>query len=135
MGALHYALGHYHQAETCFSRALRTIDDEVEKGEVEFEPSKVVLIIPLHPFPPHPFQLTCLYNLARVSESLKDFERAEKLYKNIIRQNAKYIECYMRLGVMARDRGQLHDASTWWKEALSINLVKNECNLRELPLF
>lgn len=69
-------------------------------------------------------QLTAKFNLARVCEALSEFPQAESIYKAIIVENSKYVDCYMRLGVMARDRGQLHDAATWWKEALSINLVR-----------
>lgn len=31
---------------------------------------------------------------------------------------------YLRLGCMARDRGQIYEASDWFKEALQINQVK-----------
>lgn len=30
---------------------------------------------------------------------------------------------YLRLGCMARDRGQIYEASDWFKEALQINQV------------
>ena len=30
---------------------------------------------------------------------------------------------YLRLGSMARDRGQIYEASDWFKEALQINQV------------
>ena len=33
------------------------------------------------------------------------------------------IEGYLRLGCMARDRGQIYEASDWFKEALQINQV------------
>jgi len=31
---------------------------------------------------------------------------------------------YLRLGCMARDRGQIYEASDWFKEALQINQVE-----------
>lgn len=34
-----------------------------------------------------------------------------------------YIAGYLRLGCMARDRGQIYEASDWFKEALQINQV------------
>ena len=34
-----------------------------------------------------------------------------------------YITGYLRLGCMARDRGQIYEASDWFKEALQINQV------------
>jgi len=31
------------------------------------------------------------------------------------------VDCYLRLGCIARDRGQIYEASDWFKEALQIN--------------
>ena len=31
------------------------------------------------------------------------------------------MDCYLRLGCIARDRGQIYEASNWFKEALQIN--------------
>ena len=33
---------------------------------------------------------------------------------------------YLRLGCMARDRGQIYEASDWFKEALQINQVTRD---------
>ena len=33
----------------------------------------------------------------------------------------KYVDCVLRLGCMARDRGQIYSASDWFKDALEIN--------------
>lgn len=33
----------------------------------------------------------------------------------------RYIDCFVRLGCMCRDRGQIHEASEWFKEALQID--------------
>lgn len=35
----------------------------------------------------------------------------------------KHIVGYLRLGCMARERGQIYEASDWFKEALQINQV------------
>ena len=35
--------------------------------------------------------------------------------------NDLFYEGYLRLGCMARDRGQIYEASDWFKEALQIN--------------
>ena len=32
---------------------------------------------------------------------------------------------YLRLGCMARDKGQIYEASDWFKEALQINQVRD----------
>lgn len=38
-----------------------------------------------------------------------------------ITEHPNYVDCYLRLGCMARDRGQIYEASDWFKEALQIN--------------
>ena len=50
--------------------------------------------------------ITVRYNLARINEALCQHDRAEKLYKEILMDCPNYIDCYLRLGCMARDRGQ-----------------------------
>lgn len=65
--------------------------------------------------------VTINYNLARLYEALYYFDKAEKIYKDILREHPNYIDCYLRLGCMARDRGQIYDASDWFKEALQVD--------------
>lgn len=65
--------------------------------------------------------VTSTYNLARLYEGLFLFDHAEKLYKKILKEHPNYIDCYLRLGCMARNRGQIYEASDWFKEALQIN--------------
>ncbi len=47
------------------------------------------------------------YNLGRVFESLCQHDKAERLYKDIIKECPNYIDCFLRLGCMLRDRGQV----------------------------
>ncbi|PIO25198.1 hypothetical protein AB205_0093000 [Aquarana catesbeiana] len=65
--------------------------------------------------------VTTTYNLARLFEALCEFHESEKLYKNILREHPNYVDCYLRLGAMARDKGNFYEASDWFKEALQIN--------------
>ncbi|KAF3686460.1 RNA polymerase-associated protein CTR9 -like protein [Channa argus] len=58
---------------------------------------------------------------ARLYEAMCEFHEAEKLYKNILREHPNYVDCYLRLGAMARDKGNFYEASDWFKEALQIN--------------
>lgn len=95
--------------------------------------------------------VTTSYNLARLYEAMCEFHEAEKLYKNILREHPNYVDCkhensaemdhkkkscyclvdfidflapgYLRLGAMARDKGNFYEASDWFKEALQINQV------------
>ncbi len=45
------------------------------------------------------------------------------MYKSILREHPSYVDCYLRLGCMARDREQIYEASDWFKEALQKNQV------------
>ena len=65
--------------------------------------------------------ITVRYNLARINEALCQHDRAEKLYKEILMDCPNYIDCYLRLGCMARDRGQIYEASDKFKDALQIS--------------
>lgn len=37
--------------------------------------------------------VTTTYNLARLYESLSMFDKAERLYKNILREHPNYVDC------------------------------------------
>ncbi len=67
--------------------------------------------------------VTITYNLGRLHEAMCLFESAEGLYKDILAEHPSYVDCYLRLGCMARDREQIYEASDWFKEALSKNPV------------
>ena len=67
--------------------------------------------------------VTTTYNLGRLYEAMHESERAEVLYKGILKEHPSYIDCYLRLGCMARDREQIYEASDWFKEALQKNQV------------
>jgi RNA polymerase-associated protein CTR9 len=65
--------------------------------------------------------VTISYNLARLYEAKHEYDLAEKAYRSILSKYPRYIDCLLRLGCMCRERGQIHDASEWFKEALHIN--------------
>ena len=69
--------------------------------------------------------ITTTYNLARLYETLCDFEKAEALYKEILQEHPRYIDCYLRLGCISRDREQIYEASDWFKEALQKDQVSH----------
>ena len=70
--------------------------------------------------------MTTTYNLGRLYEGMCEFERAESLYKGILKEHPSYVDCYLRLGCMARDREQIYEASDWFKEALQKNQVRGK---------
>ncbi|CAD6190371.1 unnamed protein product [Caenorhabditis auriculariae] len=62
--------------------------------------------------------ITIRYNLARCLEHLCQSNDAEAMYKDILNEMPTYIDCYMRLGCLTRDRGQIYDSSVWFKQAI-----------------
>lgn len=64
---------------------------------------------------------TIKYNVGRLYEAKHQLEAAENTYKSILVQHPMYIDCYLRLGCMERDKGLLFDASDKFKETFRIN--------------
>ncbi|CAF4212188.1 unnamed protein product, partial [Rotaria sp. Silwood2] len=46
------------------------------------------------------------YNLVRVCEASFEFNKTETLYKEILREHSKYVDCVLRLGSMVHDRAR-----------------------------
>ncbi|KAL5964577.1 hypothetical protein TSMEX_007696 [Taenia solium] len=69
----------------------------------------------------HDLAVTVRYNQARLHEAMNRPDLAEGAYKSILLQHPTYVDCYIRLGCIARDRGQLRDASLWFREVLEVN--------------
>ncbi|KAJ6665101.1 hypothetical protein lerEdw1_005332 [Lerista edwardsae] len=107
VGALHFRLGNLGEAKKYFLASLDRAKAEAEHDEHYYNAISV----------------TTSYNLARLYEAMCEFHEAEKLYKNILREHPNYVDCYLRLGAMARDKGNFYEASDWFKEALQINQV------------
>ncbi|UJR10596.1 hypothetical protein I4U23_014793 [Adineta vaga] len=105
MGSLHYRLNNYEESRKCFEKGISYAE---QAREVEPAYANSILV-------------TMRYNLARVCEASFEFDKAETLYKEILREHPKYVDCVLRLGCMARDRGQIYSASDWFKDALEIN--------------
>ncbi|TRY97435.1 hypothetical protein DNTS_033826 [Danionella cerebrum] len=105
LGALHFRLGNLGEAKKYFLASLERAKAEGEHDEHYYNAISV----------------TTSYNLARLYEAMCEFHEAEKLYKNVLREHPNYVDCYLRLGAMARDKGNFYEASDWFKEALQIN--------------
>merc|ERR1712088_1250613 len=105
MGSLQYLLGNVAESREFFEKAYErskeeAVDDEQYSKEISY---------------------TIRYNLARVFEGLCQYDKAERLYKDILLECPNYIECYLRLGCMLRDRGQIYEASDKFKDALQFS--------------
>ncbi|XP_043675127.1 RNA polymerase-associated protein CTR9 homolog isoform X2 [Vespula pensylvanica] len=105
VGALHYRLGNLEEAKKNLEESLSRSKADALHDSVYYNSIAV----------------TTTYNLARLNEALCIFDRAEKLYKDILKEHPNYVDCYLRLGCMARDKGQIYEASDWFKDALRIN--------------
>ncbi|CAG2169845.1 unnamed protein product, partial [Oppiella nova] len=106
VAALHFRLGNVKEAMNNYSLAMRRCNEEMEH-EVEEHYFKSISV-------------TINYNLARLHEANHDYNKAENIYKSILREHPNYVDCYLRLGCMSRDLGQIYEASDWFKEALQV---------------
>uniref|UniRef100_UPI00358F4B51 RNA polymerase-associated protein CTR9 homolog isoform X2 n=1 Tax=Myxine glutinosa TaxID=7769 RepID=UPI00358F4B51 len=105
VGALHCRLGNLGEARKYYTAALERAQAEAEQDDQYYSSISV----------------TTTYNLARLYEAMSEKQSAEPLYKGILREHPNYVDCYLRLGCMARDKGNYYEASDWFKEALQIN--------------
>lgn len=104
VAALHFCTNNYSEASTYYELALKRCKVEMEHDDHYFN-----LI-----------QVTISYNLGRMYEALHEYNKADVIYKDILRKYPNYVDCYLRLGCMARDAGQIYEASDWFKEALQV---------------
>lgn len=106
IGSLHIRMGNLQEAKTFLNMALDKVRTDVDSVDQTYVKN---------------LRNTIRYNIARLSEEMYAFDRAILLYKEILTDNSKYIDAYLRLGCMHRDKGQIFDASDWFKEALQID--------------
>ncbi|KAK9810525.1 hypothetical protein WJX72_012163 [[Myrmecia] bisecta] len=66
-------------------------------------------------------QVTMGYNLARLREACHDTKAAESDYKGILEQFPGYVDCYLRLACMERQRGRFAHAIEWVEKALKVD--------------
>jgi RNA polymerase-associated protein CTR9 len=105
VASLHYRLGNFDECARYYTVALDNANSEIIHDKIYYSAIAV----------------TISYNLGRLYEAKSEYELAEKSYRNILSKYPQYIDCFLRLGCMCRDRGQIHEASEWFKEALRIN--------------
>lgn len=106
IAALHYRMGNLSEAKNKLELALARSKSEAEHDSQYYDSISV----------------TMTYNLARLYEEMCEFDRADKLYKDILKEHPNYIDCYLRIGCMARDKGLIFVASDYFKDAQKINM-------------
>uniref|UniRef100_UPI00358E2C0C RNA polymerase-associated protein CTR9 homolog n=1 Tax=Myxine glutinosa TaxID=7769 RepID=UPI00358E2C0C len=105
VGVLQSHLGNLREAQKLYMAALESARGNVEQDEGYHRSISV----------------TMTYNLARLYEEMSEKKKAVSLYKDILREHPCYIDCYLRLGCLERDKGNYLKASDWFKEALLLN--------------
>lgn len=105
VAALHYRMDNLSEARIKLEQALERAKIETEHDAPYYDSIAV----------------TMKYNLARLNEAMCSFDQADKFYKDILKEHPNYIDCYLRLGCMARDKGLIFVASDFFKDALKIN--------------
>lgn len=68
--------------------AKRNLEDSLSRSKVEAEQDPQYY---------NSIAVTTTYNLARLNESLCQFDRAEKLYKDILKEHPNYVDCKYKL--------------------------------------
>uniref|UniRef100_A0A182IN46 Tetratricopeptide repeat protein 21A/21B fourth ARM domain-containing protein n=1 Tax=Anopheles atroparvus TaxID=41427 RepID=A0A182IN46_ANOAO len=106
VAALHYRLGNQDEAMSKLEQAIERAKVEAQHDAQYYDSISVSMT----------------YNLARLYEAMAVFDKADKLYKDILKEHPNYIDCYLRLGCMARDKGLIFVASDFFKDALKINM-------------
>ncbi|EGC31227.1 hypothetical protein DICPUDRAFT_50293, partial [Dictyostelium purpureum] len=89
------------------SEAEQTYLDTIKQSGYELDQFKAV-------------NVTTTYNLARLYESMGQMNRAEELYRGIIKEHPNYYDCYLRLSQIFKNQGDTFEANEWIKEVLHI---------------
>lgn len=105
VAALRYRLGDLNKAKAKLDAAIDRAKIESEQNLQYYESISV----------------TMKYNLGWLNEAMCAYDKADQLYKNILKEHPNYIDCYLRLGCMARDKSLILVASDFFKDALKIN--------------
>jgi len=64
--------------------AKKNLEDSLSRSKIEAEQDPQYY---------NSITVTTTYNLARLNESLCQFDRAEKLYKDILKEHPNYVDC------------------------------------------
>eukprot|EP00912_Choanoflagellata_sp_UC4_P002435 UC4_evm1s1540 len=104
IGALRAQLGLHTEAKDALDLGLESCDKALKQEEDATYYSSIML--------------TLRYNLCRLLELAHDTETAAEEYKNIIRKHPSYVDCYLRLAGIERDRGFAARASVFYKDSL-----------------
>eukprot|EP00027_Filamoeba_sp_ATCC50430_P019560 CAMPEP_0168540906 /NCGR_PEP_ID=MMETSP0413-20121227/529_1 /TAXON_ID=136452 /ORGANISM="Filamoeba nolandi, Strain NC-AS-23-1" /LENGTH=835 /DNA_ID=CAMNT_0008570677 /DNA_START=98 /DNA_END=2605 /DNA_ORIENTATION=+ len=100
IGTMKYMMNQYEDALQCFQQAIAVRGNQVTDFKRE--------------------DISIIYNVARTSEMLHDYNRAKELYIGILKVHPSYTDCYMRLGSMAKKQGLMYEANEWYKDTFMV---------------
>lgn len=100
LAALLYSLDLLDESEENYNIALKRCEEEMPNNRPHYE--SIIY--------------TIRYNIGRLMEAKHELIKAEEIYKKILYDHPTYIDCFLRLGCMERDKGLLFDASDRFKE-------------------
>src|SRR5690606_1873948 len=63
---------------------------------------------------------TIVFNLARLYEDMHRLQDARRLYLSLLQRHPLYIDCYMRLAILANNDGATAEADRWLKFASTL---------------
>lgn len=109
IGVLRHREKNYDGARFAYKRAIAAVTGIENPDSIE-----------LRDLPIRAATVSTVYNIARLLEDQHEYEGAEQLYKKLLKEHPNYLDCYFRLGFMAKDKGNDFEASEWYKDALSI---------------
>lgn len=72
---------------------------------------------PFEEYPPG--VVTIAFNLARLYEATGRTAEARDIYEGIVAKHPAYVDCYIRLGAIARDAGHTDDAAKFFEKVLA----------------
>lgn len=104
LAALLFSLNELDESERYYQLAIGRCEEEMPNNELHY--GSIIY--------------TIKYNMGRLFEAKHQSIEAEKIYKEILVQHPMYLDCYLRLGCMERDKGLLFDASDKFKETFRI---------------
>lgn len=120
IGTLRLEVGKHKEAYEAFSQAIENCDKLLEVKKEGFEDHNKLLAI----------RITARFNLAYWYEMEHKLGDASEIYKSIIREEPSYLDAYLRLSYLAKNRGNHQRALELLEDA-----KKNASNSRVLPIY
>jgi len=119
IGVFRLEIGKDEEAKEAFLEAKQTIDAilKMKEGNPHYQAMR----------------LTCKFNLAYWFEEHNQLGEATEKYKQIIKEEPHYVDAYLRLGLLAKKRGNMKRAEEYFEMAKSYNPKKG--NLRPTNQF